>query len=82
MTKLNENEDIVASVNDKYISFVDVRTNGKTIDYNITKPARTLISLSQNSVFYGCMDGEVGVVDLRKNTERCWRSGAIQSQDL
>ena len=59
-------ENLLGMANDKYLSFIDLRNNAQTLNFKINKDCRTLSIVNEFSAFYGCHDGEVGLIDRRK----------------
>lgn len=66
---------MVGVANEKYLSFVDLRNPANTRRFNLKKDIRTVAALNDFSLFYGCMDGEVGVIDSRQDSVQSqWRN--------
>jgi hypothetical protein len=65
-------EDLMGIANGGYVSFIDRRNNAKTQHFSMGKECRTLTGVNECTVFYGCGDGEVGLVDNRRVEKKLW----------
>ena len=70
MTPLDDN--IIGLANERYVSFADLRNNAQTQNIRINKECRTITALNENTVLYGCEDGELGILDRRRLQDRIW----------
>ena len=74
--------DILGLVNEKYISFVDLRNNAQTKNIRINKECRTLTAVDEFGIFYGCGDGEVGMLDRRNTQHKVWSNTSAHKEKI
>ena len=65
-------DSLLGVANHHYLTFIDLRNNAQTLNFKINKECRTFSIVNEFSAFYGCGDGEVGLIDRRVTEKRIW----------
>ncbi len=77
-----KNESVIIAANEKWLSFVDYRNNAKSVNFDLTKTVARFSILNDNLIMYGCMDGELGVIDRRMPRKSRWSTTATHKAPI